>query len=371
MEFYLKAIRFLEACRINVHAEFIRKHLQSHPDYPALIALTDLLSDLGVPHSAIETNQAELCVLNFPLLIHTVRPQQADFEIVYARDMGQKNWAALLEYWDGIVLTIQPGSTIVNTEHNRALKNRRTERATLFTLLALGSALYAFGYIVNFHIMPLILSLLSIAGIFICILIIQQGMGKTNSFTKQLCSGDGQGCDKAISPKLNRLFIGLGLGDIGLVYFSAIFLFLLTTIIIRSVAVSTPILIIPFTASFLFSFLSLWYQGHVIKSWCKMCLLVIAITWLQEITPIVSYAPALPDAMTILCFFFCLLIASVWLLAKPVVTAAQAGKIRDINLLTWRRQPEVFSALLHRQTNVDITTWQDDILLAIHPPEYS
>lgn len=63
-------LKWLKAQSISVSSEYLRKRLESHPDYPSLIAIQDTLEELGISSYACHGTKEELQQENKPFLAH-------------------------------------------------------------------------------------------------------------------------------------------------------------------------------------------------------------------------------------------------------------------------------------------------------------
>lgn len=56
-------------------------------------------------------------------------------------------------------------------------------------------------------------------------------------------------------------------------------------------------------------------------------------------------------------------IASSWFLIKDIYKKGDEAKFKTIQLLKWKRNPEIFLLLLYKQRTVDTSPWKNDIVL--------
>jgi len=376
MELDVLARKYLKACTLPVNARFLTQRLQSHPDYPSLTALTDTLEELNIDHLAVTVDKRQLDELIFPLLAHTTKDGQHHFEIVHSLRELEKEKEAFLERWDGVVLMADQASVIANEEHQVFVKEERRTSAFVSLAAAAGLLLYLSVFLLHFNLRTFLLSLLSLSGIFICCLILLQSMGKQNAFTRQFCKGDGASdCDKVLHSKGARLSGFLSLGDLGLLYFSALFLFLLAGQLTGMTVSSLRLVSLPVFLSLLFSLFSIWYQGWVVRSWCRMCLAVVSILWLQSLVlglgggfaelagawrflTIWEFLPGVLLAILVI-----LLVTTAWFFYKKLYLQAGNSGIKEIEILAWKRNPAFFTGFLRQQRQADPGLWPDEVLL--------
>lgn len=368
MEFYKIAAKYLRSCNIRFSKTFFRSRMQSHPDYPSLVSFTDTLDEIGLAYSAVIADKEKYKLLQYPLLAHVKMVGGEDFLLIGSATQFEKNNNSLLEDWNGIAIMIGYGLRISYKEHDNWLEQERKEQRSLllssilFICILLSTTLY------HFTLTGLLIRLLCIVGVAICSLIVLHSMGKDNAITEQLCTANGnEGCNKVLHSKAATLWNGVGLGDVGLIYFVGTAIFLALSSIANIEGKAFTLLFIPFTFSVLLSVVSLWYQWKVAKSWCKMCLIVISIVWIEAamlLTTDISNIYTLGSLMAYVLLPTSLLISAiVWLVIKPLILKADEAFKDSIAILKWKRDPEIFLSQLYRQRKVDVTPWEDDILL--------
>jgi protein-disulfide isomerase len=242
---------------------------------------------------------------------------------------------------------------------------RQTNRAVRIIFIV-AVVLLVIAASLHFNVIVFLLSLVSLTGAFICGLAVLRSIDKNDPLSAKWCDTAGRfDCDKVLKSVVFSKYIYAG--DIGLIYFSGVYLFLLLSSITNQCALALEVLTLPSFLAFATSLASLWYQWRVIKSWCKICLMVAAVIWLQTI--VVGQAAlntlfhpqeCMPAAALLL---VSLLLTAAWLFIKPVIVRAdQANAIRK-QLRTWKRNPEMFIALQKQQPGIDVSSWQGDFIL--------
>src|SRR6202000_3224037 len=111
------------------------------------------------------------------------------------------------------------------------------------------------------------------------------------------------------------------------------------------------LLLVPCSFAFLGSFFSIGYQWRVVGSWCKMCLLVVAVIWLQEgllLLYLKQNSASLSGilsanmARVILLFLFSFFIAGLWFMVKPQIVLALETASSRKQLSVWKRNSSLF-----------------------------
>lgn len=352
------AYSYLSACDIKVSKQFLEQRINSHPDYPALLSFTDTLDELGLTYEAVQAEENHVTQFNFPFLAQTPKAV-GGYEIVHSLEYYEKNRKDFLNRWEGVALMLHPNQKIGNGAHNVILEKEKTVGLKHYAAIAAGLFIYLLIGLSNFQPFLFVFSILSIAGIITCGLIILHKLGKSNVLTKQLCSTDkSHGCDLVLNSKASQIIKGVDFGDAGMIWFSSLFLFSLLSNFFSDTATALLFLFIACIIALFFTFFSLWYQWRVVKAWCKMCLIVVGTVWLQTLLlsfEFLQYDKWFPTSIlsSVYLFVCVLFLSSTWLLIKPLIKLDNELNAKNIQLLKWKRNPEIFQSLLTKQEPVN------------------
>jgi hypothetical protein len=200
------AYDFLRLNQIKISKLFLKKRLESHPDYPALIAYTDTLEELNLEYSAFQVEKEMIEELSYPILIHSKEGNQEGFTIVQSLKAFQANESKLISNWDGVTLMVEKGAVPKNSEYAQFIGKEKQNSFTQTAFISLIGILFLGISYSNFSLFPFILSFLSLLGIITCGLIIQYTLGIDNSLTEKLCdSSSEQGCEKILHSKAGKI----------------------------------------------------------------------------------------------------------------------------------------------------------------------
>jgi hypothetical protein len=340
--------------------------MKSHPNYPSLISFTDTLDELGLAYSAVIAEKDRYTELQYPLLAYCSIDHVEDFVLVPSSNSFADEGKSLLNSWSGHAVIVAENQIIIHKEHDDYVRSEaNSNRGMLFFSSCLGIILFSL-LLYNLKVKTVVLFLESLCGVFICSLIILQAMGKENVLTEQFCSSKGRhGCNKVLQSKANRFSRFFGLGDVGLMYFSGLAFYLsLSSLFLKQTYVQS-LLLIPASISVLFTVFSLFYQWKIIKSWCRLCLFIVFIIWIQSITLIINRPLELSISIdNVLIFVFLFLIpALIWIIVKPIVIKVDELDRVRIDLAKWKRRPDLFLASLKNQRRVNVTPWENEIIL--------
>ncbi len=348
--------KFLSNCGFEVSRYYFDQRIKSHPNYPSLLSFTDTLDELGITYRAVLADKDKVDDLSFPFLAET--DSKAGFEIIPSFSYYKKNKQTIHEKWQGVALMLTPGSA-TNEKNDFLLAREKTVfRTSVFAIVA-ALLLISMPFFSHYVFFDVTISLMNVLGIGICLMIILRKLGMSNTIIEELCSAGKDSCDSIINSERAQITKNVDIADIGLIYFCT----LLLTSVFNSLSDSPGDLsffFIPCTLAFCGSLYSIYYQWKVAKSWCKMCLITIAIIWLElgfVFFHNFSSTNVFFTGITALLGMRLLLatgIASAWLLIKPLVKSIHNKELVEIRVEKWKRDPEIFKLLLKNQPPVDI-----------------
>lgn len=187
--------------------------------------------------------------------------------------------------------------------------------AFLISLLILNAA--SFTLLTPYVFIGQLLSLT--LGLAVALLIILQSIDHRNPLVQQLCGGGTKtDCNHILGSKAAKINSWLGWADMGLFYYAGSFLLLMNSPSFTTILMlfGLNLVALPFT------FYSVYYQWKIAKSWCRLCLYIQALLWLQagfSFYYLYNFLAATSfsafDILKTVSIF--LLPAFVWLLVKP------------------------------------------------------
>jgi uncharacterized membrane protein len=350
------AYKYLINCNIKVSQKFLEQRIKSHFNFPSLLSFTDTLDELGIEYSAVQGSESHISQFIFPFLAQTPKAP-GGFEIITSKDYYQANKVAFLNRWEGVAIMIPPHQIIHHKIHNQFLKK---ENITSNVFLVVGCVIVLFFLLLNFihfNQLQFVFSIFSILGTIICGLIVSHKLGTKNAITEQLCPATkSHSCDLVLNSKASQIAKGVEIGDAGLIYFLSLLLFSSFSLFAKNENNVLSSLFIPSILALGFTLFSLYYQSQVLKAWCKMCLMVIAVIWIQTLIPITyflktgfSFSNFTISPLIITQAILSFSIASSWLIIKSLLKNKASARQNFIKLLKWERNPDVFQSLLLKQ----------------------
>ena len=339
---------WLRELNVPVSKRYIRQQLLCHPDYPSVAAITDVLDELGIDNAAMVIDK-ERIKEELPPFLACDSANGGTFIIVKNSEVQLRPESDFGKIWNGIAIFAAKPEKWNNAENERWLFKERKLRYQIAVPIVLLVALTA-GCLINhfsWQIASLLFSVL--LGLGVVILIVLKELGFNNELTEQFCkAGKNIDCDFVMQFKGGRLGKWINWADAGIIYFSS-FLFLLTSPSSTNFLLAVlSVFAIPFT------FYSLYYQWQVVKKWCTLCLIIVAVLWLQFALLLPSLAMFNATSIGVnevaLVFFILTALAIVWMLiVKPSFNQNKELIEQNYSLQRFKNRPDVFMALLGQQ----------------------
>jgi ABC-type bacteriocin/lantibiotic exporter with double-glycine peptidase domain len=66
----LQLYQYLQLLEIPVSFEYLSRKIQSHPDYPSLLSITDTLDELGIDSATVHIGKGQLHEAPVPFMAH-------------------------------------------------------------------------------------------------------------------------------------------------------------------------------------------------------------------------------------------------------------------------------------------------------------
>ncbi|BAU55193.1 cysteine peptidase family C39 domain-containing protein [Mucilaginibacter gotjawali] len=356
--------RLLKSLSINVDNSEIGNELEKHPDYPSLLAISDVLTNFNIRNSAFRIEADKLDEVPCPFIAHT------NFEagtFVVVDKMDGQNVIVSNEKWNrhklsaeefskmfaGVVLVAEraPGAAPAKTFAS-LMAGIKTPAITVgVALVFLAALIFHTNYIATASWQSLALTVFKTAGLVTSVLLLIQSIDSNNPLIQVLCKTQGKtNCNAILSSKAAKVFDGLSWSEVGFFYFAgtwALLLFGGGSAAIWQVLALLNFVSLPYTVY------SIYYQARVAKQWCTLCCIVQALLWLEFIVLITTFSkPSLPGRVWegLTTMFICLVSPVIlWLIVKPLLLKLQQLQPLKDQLRRFKYNTELFNKLLGEQ----------------------
>lgn len=101
MQFTETFLSFLKYKGLEINKEYIKRRLESHPEFPSQLVVSETPSELGITQQAFISDKNNPIGLSYPFLAHTIDNGDESFEFI---DANAKVNDSFIKKWDGIAL---------------------------------------------------------------------------------------------------------------------------------------------------------------------------------------------------------------------------------------------------------------------------
>lgn len=363
--------RFCRLSGVAVSRTFIRQQLERHPDYPSLLAVTDVLNELNMENVSLRVSVDQLEQLSPPFMAHLMVNGDDYFTIVshaseqvgYIDPVSDRYVMAgrdqFAKIFTGFVLLADGEAGIPEKDFALRVREERLQLLSfgvpvvLVLLGALTLSCLTFAMTGFARWAPVSYFLLGLVGAAISALLVWYDVDRHNPMLQKVCAAGKQvDCHEVLDTAQSSLF-GIKWSVIGFAYFSGILVYL--------AAAGMGALAIAETlgwfsvAAFPYTVFSLYFQARVARKWCLLCLAVQGVLVLQCVAAFYAGFPqrfpsTAPGIAAVLGVVLPMLLILV-LLHVLVVNSRQMREARSLKLELYRlkHRPEVFNALLSKQ----------------------
>ncbi len=324
-------------------------HLQllSHEDFPSLRAITDTLDYFGienvvasVPKEAlIQLPKSFLALLEHQTGNELVFVSQKNNTIVTQNESGEKKIYKIVDFctvWTGTILAIEVA------ESKNKIKLSSLSPQVILSVLAVTVVILTFVFKETLLVTKIYTGL-SLLGLGMSYFIIKESLGDGNTTMAKVCGAitkDPKGCGAVINSKPSKIFRGLGLGDLSLIYFVSI------TLVCTFLGVNDSIFLLIAILSLPVILYTLYSQAFILKKWCFLCLSITTILITQFVVIGRVFTSWNFSMLFFLNSFLITIIVSLsWLLLAPLLQDRKKWIQTKKDLLSLKRNTRVFEAI--------------------------
>jgi uncharacterized membrane protein len=268
------------------------KKLMAHPNYPSLLSLSHILTELGIEHAALRSSYEQMQhELPKPLLVHLHAnggmylvveklDEQAVHFINEKHQLEAQPKDDFLQSWSGHALIFDEEAIPVEKDY-RINKVREWLDRQKWPFLIFLSAMLLFFVLyyqqLYYGLFDYLFLITKALGVSITVPLMIQYFDKENLLVKKLCQASPdhkkQDCNTILDSKAAYLLGLVSWSEIGFLYFSSLFLYLLLFPQSHTLA----LVAICALAALPYTLYSIHYQWRVARSWCRLCLMTQAV----------------------------------------------------------------------------------------------
>jgi uncharacterized membrane protein/thiol-disulfide isomerase/thioredoxin len=360
------AQEWLTATGIQTNAAYTKEAITTHPDYPAMTAITDFLESGGMEYDAVQADASYIHEFNYPLLAHIKQPGNEYLQIINDTTEWDKQ-KDITTNWSGIALYAAKGATWHNEENDATTKLATKNKYIAVAFVAAGLVLFIGSIFIYTNTAINIFGLLSLAGLALSIAALGTELGYQSKIVKQVCGTVGNGgCEKVLGSKFAKGFAGITPADASVLYFAAQFILYLVGCFYNPIHIG--IVTIAF-AGIAVATWSIYTQAVKLKEWCALCLcivavllgqIIIAFIQFQTIQEKILYKPLIPFLLFLFTIILCTII---YLPIKQLIKTNSKNKQELASFKKWKTDANLFMAQWEKEPTCDNTIWENDLLI--------
>jgi uncharacterized membrane protein len=353
---------WLTATGIKTNAAYTKEAITTHPDYPAMTAVTDFLESGGMEYDAVQADASYIHEFNYPLLAHIKQPGNEYLHLVKDASVWDKE-KSITENWSGIALYAAKGATWHSEENDAAEKLAQKNKYIAAAFIIAGFALFISSLFIYTNAVVNIFGLLSLAGLVISIAALGTELGYQSKIVKQVCGTVGNGgCEKVLGSKFAKGFAGITPADASVLYFAAQFILYLVGCFYNPIL--SGIITIAFAGMAVAAW-SIYIQAVKVKEWCALCLCIVAVLLGQIIIATTQFNAANLTILKSYSFFAIAiaLLTIIYLPIKQLIKTNSKNKQELASFKKWKTDASLFMAQWEKEPACDNIIWKNDLLI--------
>ncbi|HLP48132.1 MAG TPA: vitamin K epoxide reductase family protein, partial [Candidatus Kapabacteria bacterium] len=361
--------KLLEICGIPHTTDFIRDTLLTHPDYPSLLSLSESLLEWGIESNAVKGTIRDLSEADYPSIAYlknnryVVLESIKDSKVTVIFPVKGRLILTMDDFnkaWSGIILRVSPSEHVGEKDFRLHRRNHLLKKVQQFLafpgFFLFGLAAFIYKTLNSNALTILIpLGISKLIGLSVCVALFAGHTGRSRIFESICPRGKMSNCHRVMDSPAARI-LGIPMADLGILYFSGGFLVLFLSLLSGQLQSSLftlgvlSVMLLPYT------FFSIAYQAFVIHSWCRLCLMVQIISWIEFALFyfIVFAAPGeagwAPQFPALFGFGTVLLL---WLVLRPIFKSYLLRKDKEVEVTRMYSQPDFIGLQLSKAQKTD------------------
>jgi uncharacterized membrane protein len=374
--------QLLKKLRLKITDTTLRKDLQEHPDYPSLASIMDVFRNYGIRNEAYKIKRQNLSDVPLPFIAHikadklpfnlfapVFKVDTDSFELYNPETHRVEKWDnnRLDRCYQGVILAVDADG--VEGERDYYKKSTKEKSRLIFGIVAvfllplmtLLACLLSIFYKPDASIVaPTFFILLILLGCFVTATLLWYEIDEHNPALNQICQpGKKVNCSRVLSSKAANIF-KISWSSLGFTYF----LGSLVTMMITGMYYKSVLGVLSWVNVLTLPYLifSIYYQWHVLKQWCLLCLVVQGLLLLQFI---VAFAGGFHDLLFIdempfdsffAVFFTYIFVFLITQILMHLLKESKVNGQKALNLQRLKHNRQIFETLLSRGRVIDRST---------------
>jgi thiol-disulfide isomerase/thioredoxin len=360
IEDYKYLFYYLEKESIFIDKSEFFFQIQSHPDYPTLLAVSDTLNFLNLDNGVIRVDFSEVDLLP-NRFITLLNKEKGNPELCFVESKESKIFVTedkktieisktdLEKRWNNIVLLVEK-SEYVSTNLNKHKFGWVLPFLCLVIFLITLIPFQSNFQLKLFFIFPIIGILFSVAAL-------KDLFGAKSELINNFCNiTSSTSCSSIVGSDKWKIFRYINFSDLAIVFFSSQFFGLLISLIARNTFDYFTIQSILIFGSIPVLLLSLYFQKFVEKKWCPICLVIISIIILEMgyfllLSPF-NYCLSFQSLLTYILIFA--IVSLGWNFLKKLLNEQKDLKENQLKSNRFLRNYEVFKNTLLSKEKTEV-----------------
>ncbi len=278
--------QYLEKEKITIDKSEFEFQIQSHPDYPSLLAVADTLSFFNIKNGVVRVEASDIGLLpDYFVSFLNEDDKKPELYLIERKDntyfcINDKKSLAISKSelesrWENIVLLIEKSET---EEAIKQIKKPWHLVLQFFVTLLFAIVFYQF----EANLATKIFLIFPVLGILFSVAALKDLFGANNKLLNDFCNMTAStSCTTVVGSTKWKVFEFVNFSDLSIVFFTSqflgLFVFLLTDNTIAYFLIQKALLLVAVPILLL----SIYYQKFVEKKWCPICLVIITIVLLE------------------------------------------------------------------------------------------
>ncbi|WP_026808950.1 vitamin K epoxide reductase family protein [Arenibacter latericius] len=370
----ISAKALLGLLQIKFTEDFIEDCIQSHPDHPSLLCISNTLDRYGVENLALKVDETKLAQLPLPCIVQLsdhgglfrVLTGFSGDKAIYVGDRGKPiklPKEEFLDRWSGVCLVAETNESSGEPGIEKRLRDKRTMSIltssaavliliTIVIMMAKSPVMIGYnGFFLGAYV------LLKLVGLAMGTMLLWYEVDKYNPTLQSFCSGGKKiDCDAVLGSKYAKVFNGnLSLNLVVFSYFFGTLSYLTITSFTSNSLLTLALLS---SAALPLVMFSAYYQGVVIKQWCKFCFVVQGVLVLEMMTAFFGgfYETGMTWETQPLLFALLLIPIIAWNVLKPLLETKKETVLYKRGLKKIKNNPDVLQGLLAKTRKITAGT---------------
>lgn len=340
---------------IFINKQEFQFQIETHPDYPSLLAFADAFSFFKIPNMAakIFEDQLENLPHSFVALLGEDRKQDylahvtnknGQYQFIHEKQTKKLNVTELKQYWRDIVfLAEKPDDFASAIPKNNSIK---TVLFAVFAFLVLGLIYWFSG-----SLLSVLFSAVSMLGVFLSVEALKTELGIESKVSKNMCNIVANAdCGTVINSNKNSWLKNFKISDLSIWFFSSQLLSLLLFSVFGAIENYFLLLLFSLVFASPMTLYSIYFQYKIEKKWCPICLSIIALVYLQLLLLAINYSTFNfgVKSVSLFGFGFSVVAFSVYLI-KPLLLNIKNLKEGNIKNHRFKRNYSIFKNNLQEE----------------------